>query len=450
MLASPANLIRMLLIGTPGSEFRLAAEMAREAGAEVLLIEDARSAIELLRQDGRDLVMIDVDLDVSGFLKQLRSERIAVPVIACGVHASAERAVAAIRAGALDYIPLPPQRDLIAAAIVTMCHRVALPIGEDAMLTRAVSYARAIAPSGAPILIAGETGTGKEVMARMIHDASGRVGRFVAVECSGVAEEVIESELFGHAAGAFSGAVAHRAGRLDEAAGGTVFLREIGALPPTVQARLAAELQEGMGRACSDGRNPQSRSRLIVSTSKDLASLVASGSFRADLLARLELLRIELPPLRARGEDIERLGVHFAARLAELNGLPLRKLSSDALQSLRLYDWPGNVRELEDVIHRAVLLAEGPLIESSALVLSDGDQINAAEAPTDRVEVGREVESLVGRSVADVERDLILQTLKRCGGNRTTASVILGISVRTMRNKLKSFIEAGIPISPAA
>lgn len=318
------------------------------------------------------------------------------------------------------------------------------------MLTRAVSYARAIAPSGAPILIAGETGTGKEVMARMIHDASGRVGRFVAVECSGVAEEVIESELFGHAAGAFSGAVAHRAGRLDEAAGGTVFLREIGALPPTVQARLAAELQEGMGRACSDGRNPQSRSRLIVSTSKDLASLVASGSFRADLLARLELLRIELPPLRARGEDIERLGVHFAARLAELNGLPLRKLSSDALQSLRLYDWPGNVRELEDVIHRAVLLAEGPLIESSALVLSDGDQINAAEAPTDRVEVGREVESLVGRSVADVERDLILQTLKRCGGNRTTASVILGISVRTMRNKLKSFIEAGIPISPAA
>lgn len=449
MPTQPVSLIHVVLVGTPGSEFHLAAGMAREAGAEVSLLADVSAALDMLREAAGDLVMIDVAMDVPRFLKQLRAERIAVPVLACGIHASAELAVAAIRAGALDYIPLPPQSELIAAAIVTMCQRVSSPVGEDPALTHALSYARAIAPSDAAILIAGEAGTGKQVTARMVHQASGRNGRFLVVECEGVAAEVIESELFGHDAGDFPGAVARRAGRIEEAAGGTVFLREIGALPPVVQARLAAALLTGTGRNAPLERNAPSFPRLIASTSGNLSAQVAAGTFRADLLARLDLLRIEIPPLRARGEDIERLASHFAENLAVLNDLPVRLLSREALERLRRHDWSGNVRELEDVIHRAVLLAGGPVIDKDALVLRDGSQIGAQEATSASSEVNREMESLVGRSVADVERDLILQTLKRCGGNRTSASTILGISVRTMRNKLKSFIEAGIAISPA-
>ena len=450
MTTQPANLIHLVLVGPSGSEFHLAAGMARETGAKVTLLAESSAALDMLRKAGGDLVMIDVTMDVPGFLKQLRAERIAVPVLACGIHASAELAVAAIRAGALDYIPLPPQSELIAAALMTMCQRVSSPIGEDPALTHALSYARAIAPSDAAILIAGEAGTGKQVTARMVHEASGREGRFVVVECEGVGAQVIESELFGHDAGAFPGAVARRAGRIEEAAGGTVFLREIGVLPPAIQARLAASLATATDRNSPVDGNTPSFTRLIASTSGDLAAQVAAGTFRADLLARLDLLRIEIPPLRARGADIERLANHFAERLAVLNCLPVRPLSRDALERLQQHDWSGNVRELEDVIHRAVLLAGGSVIDKDALVLRDGSRIGAAGAVSAASEANREMESLVGRSVADVERELILQTLKRCGGNRTSASTILGISVRTMRNKLKSFIEAGIAISPAA
>lgn len=449
MSPPPVDLIQLVLVGTPGSEFHLAADMARKAGAQVSLFAQPGAALDLLRETGGDLVMIDVTMDVPGFLKRLHAERIAVPVLACGIHASAELAVGAIRAGALDYIPLPPQRELIAAAILTMCRRVSSPVGRDPALIHALSYARAIAPSDAAILIAGEAGTGKQVTARMVHEASGRTGRFLVVECEGVAAQVIESELFGHDAGAFPGAVARRIGRIEEAAGGTVFLREIGALPPVAQARLAAVLMNDGARNSPVEGHLASSTRLIASTSGDLSAQVEAGSFRADLLARLDLLRIEIPPLRARGDDIERLAIHFAESLAVTNGLPVRPLSREALERLHQHGWSGNVRELEDVIHRAVLLAGGSVIDKEALVLPDGCRIGGAEAPSVGSATHREMASLVGRSVADVERELILQTLARCGGNRTSASTILGISVRTMRNKLKSFIEAGIAISPA-
>ncbi|MEW9854511.1 sigma-54-dependent transcriptional regulator [Novosphingobium sp. M1R2S20] len=450
MFARSSNLIRLTLVGTPQGEFRLAAEMAREAGAQVVMTDSLQAALEALRRHAGDLVMVDVTLDAPDFLRRLRAERIGVPVLACGIHAPAERAVAAIRAGALDYIPLPPDRELIAAAILNLGHRVSSPVGEDPVLKHAMSYAQAVAPSDAPVLIAGEAGTGKEVMARMIHEVSGRCERFVVVECAGVAAEVIESELFGHDAGAFVTAVAPRVGRLEEAGEGTVFLREIGALPAVTQARLVGILQDGIIRGRPGGGTAPLRARIIASSSRDLSAQVAAGTFRADLLARLGLLRIELPPLRARGDDIAMLAVHFAECLAGANGLEPRPLSAEALERLKCHDWPGNVRELEDVIHRAILLARGPVIESDALVLSDGLQIRPAEGAGETGSAELEIGSLVGRSVADVERELILQTLKRCGGNRTTASTILGISVRTMRNKLKSFIEAGITIAPAA
>jgi len=445
---SAGDTIRLLLVGAPGTEFRLAASMARDAGAEVVMADTIADAVALLRVGHAGLVMVDVELDVPALMAQLRAERFAVPVLACGIDAPAAKAVAAIRAGARDYVPLPPQADLIAAAITSVIPQPAVTmIGDDPALRRAADFGLAMAHSRAPVLISGENGTGKEVMARAIHAASGRSGRFLTVECSGVAADIVEAELFGHEAGAFPGAVARRLGRIEEAAEGTLFLRDVECLSAATQAKLVAALQEGVVRRLGGtGASPIS-ARLIASTRRDLDERVAAGSFRGDLLGRLALVRIALPPLRERTADVPLLVRHFTACVAAANGLPPLPFTNKSLALLAGYHWPCNVRELEDVVHRAMLLAHGAVIAPDSIVLTDGSRIAAPAAtdPADRMEV----EALVGRTVEEVERELILQTLERCHGNRTSASSILGISVRTMRNKLKTFIEAGIPVAPA-
>jgi len=438
-------LIRMLLVGAPDTAFRRAAEMAREAGAEVATADGTDDAMARLRANGSELVMIDVMSDIPAFMEKLRAERFAVPVLACGIQASAERAVAAIRAGARDYVPLPPQRELIAAAIASVSECRAAPIGEYAGLARATALARAVAPSTAPVMILGEPGTGKETMARLLHAESGRTDPLVVAECEGVACEILESELFGHEAGAFPGASARRAGGFEQARGGTLLLREVGALPGALQARLLRAIDEHRFTRVGGGESIGFQARLIVSTSHDLAARVAAGLFRADLFARLGLVRIELPPLRERGDDIALLARHFAARLAESDGLPFRPLDETALAAITRYSWPGNIRELEDAIHRAVLLGRGEEIAAADIVRADGTPL-PQEGPKEQETLL--VANLVGRTVDDVERELILHTLARCRGNRTSASNILGISVRTMRNKLRTFIEAGIPVAP--
>lgn len=427
---------RILLIGGDVAELRLAATMARELGAEVELAADFDQAMAILREQGTDLVMIEVTLDVARFVSQLRAERIVAPVLGCGVDAPAARAVAAVRAGAYDYVPLPPQKELIAAVLLSIGERRHQLVGEDPALKRVIDYASAFATSTVPMLFLGETGTGKELLARHVHARSGRPGRFVVAECLGVSAEVIESELFGHAAGAFVGAVAARAGRLVEAANGTLLLRNIDALPAVAQARLLAAV-DAQTPACA---------RLMATSSADLKARVGEGAFRADLLSRLGLVQVEMPPLRTRTGDVLRLADIFAAQLAAANGLPPRRFTTEALHMLAGYAWPGNIRELENVVHRAVLLAPDEAIGPEQIVLDDGSRIAPAQsAPESELQVV----GLVGHSVADVERELILQTLERCGGNRTSASTILGISVRTMRNKLRSFIDAGYPVSPA-
>ncbi|NIJ20821.1 DNA-binding NtrC family response regulator [Sphingomonas naasensis] len=437
----------MILVGAPGGEFRRAAELARDAGAAVAMADTPAQALDLLRAGGGDMVMIDVDTDIAGFMASIRAERFTLPVLACGIQASAERAVAAIRAGARDYVPLPPQRELIAAAIASVIERKApVRIGDHPALARAVSLATAVAPTAAPVLVTGEKGSGKEVLARTIHEASGRPNPMYVVECAGVAPDVLESELFGHEAGAFPGAVARRIGRLEKAAGGTIFLREVGSLAPATQARLAEALQEQRFTRIGGSEIVPFQARLIASTGTELEAAVNAGSFRADLLVRLGLVRVEVPPLRARGGDLVQLAQHFAERLAESDGVPARPFSEAALVLLSRYAWPGNIRELEDCTHRAVLLAQGPAIEPHDLVRSDGTRLLDLELAEPG---GLQIESLVGRTVEEVERELILHTLTRCHGNRTSASNILGISVRTMRNKLRTFIEAGIAVAPA-
>lgn len=437
--------VHLLLVGAPNSEFHLAAAMARESGADVALADCARDALQALRDRGCDLVMIDIEQDVAGFIGQLRSERIAVPILACGIDASADRAVAAIRAGARDYVPLPPQADLIAAAIMSVAQFGTRMVGADPALARATSLGLAMAHSSAPILLVGEPGSGKEILARTVHGASGRRGRFLVVDCAGGSDEILESELFGHEAGAFTGAVARRRGRIEEAADGTVFLRDVDALPAPIQARLLAMMQ-GHAAAHGAGDMGPSGARIIASTAADLDFLVANGGFNGNLLTRLGLLRIIVPPLRARAGDILPLARYFGERFALANDLPIRAFSEEAALLLEQHDWPGNVRELEDTVHRAVLLNREDRIAASAIVAADGCGLGAKRA----IPAGNAAVPFVARTVEDVERDLILRTLSHCRGNRTTASTILGISVRTMRNKLKTFMEAGIAVSPCS
>lgn len=439
--------VRLLLIGAPGSEFRLAARMARDAGAHVTMVDGPADALPVMRTRGAHLVLVDVEADVAGFLADLRAERILSPVIACGIDAPAERAVAAIRAGARDYLPLPPDRTLIAAVILTAAAevRVAL-IGEDPAFLRATSYAFAMAKARAPMVIGGERGSGKEAVARAIHQASGRSGRFVVVECAGVAADVLESEIFGHDAGAFDGAVARRLGAIERAAHGTVLFRDMDCLPAALQARLFEVLRDEALRRLGGSEAVPVTARFLTSSSVDLPRRVRDGQFRADLLTRLSLVQVVLPPLRDRPRDVAPLARHLAQRHAAANVLPDRPVTDSAIALLQGYGWPGNVAELDATLHRAVLLAKGETIEPDDLVSLDGTRLDSRAAGAPALEVG----DLVGRTVEEVERELILQTLERCHGNRTSASTILGISVRTMRNKLRTFIESGISVSPAA
>lgn len=425
--------IRLMIVGAASGPFGEAARMARGLGAEVTLAETGPAALSHLRDTGAGLVMIDVDSDVPAFMRALIAERFAVPVLACGIDAPAERAVAAIRAGARDYIPLPPDRALIAAAIAEIAEADFAPmVGEHPAWLRALEFARAMAPAHAPILITGERGTGKERVAHATHAASGRTG-FVTVECAGVAADVLESELFGHRAGAFEGALADRRGAFATAGGGTLFLRDIDRLPAPLQLQVLKAMQAA------------GAPNVIASTRRDLSELVEGGQFRSDLLARFALATVALPPLRARGGDIRLMAATFAARFAAMQGLPSPLIDPATETLLTSYEWPGNVAELQDAMHRAVLLSPDGYIGPEAIVLADGSRI-AAPAPGGDKPV---IASLVGQTVEEVERALILETLERCQGNRTSASQILGISVRTMRNKLKSFVEAGIAVVPA-
>ncbi len=440
--------VRMLMVGPPNGTFRQAAEMARTSGAIVTMADDAQAGLSRLREAGGDLVLMDVGLDVGAFIHRLNDERMATPVIACGVDAPAAQAVAAVRAGARDYLPLPPQQELIAAAIMSVAHRRLHMVGEDQALVSATKFALSVASSPAPILIRGELGVGKEVMARTIHAASGRNGFFVSVECQGIEPEVLASEIFGHEAGAFEGAVATRAGRLEEAQGGTIFLRGIGSLSPNLQAEIMTAIRDGQVRRLGGNTNIPFNARLIASTSRDLPQAVSKGQFRADLLARLSLAEVKLPALRERGDDVVDLAQHFAEQLAHTNDIPIREFSDEAIAIIRAYPWPGNIRELQETVHRAVLLSRSGPIAAPNLVHSDGSLLQDL-AETSRPNDDVEVSGLVGRKMEDVERALILRTLERQKGNRTSASDILGISVRTMRNKIKAYVDEGIDVIPA-
>lgn len=434
--------VRVILIATRRGTSCEVDALARKAGALVTQVDSEATAVEYLRRAEGDLVMMEADLDVPAFVARLRAERIAVPVIACGSGRADARVLPEGRDCADDYAPLPVQHEPITPANLSGQAAPWFIVAGCEAMKGVVQYGLSMAATTAPILIQGESGTGKELMARLIHAGSNRPGHFLTIECQGVAPEILELELFGRKPGDHS----QRPGRLGEASGGTIFLRGVEALTPALQARLHDALQTSA--ICGMGTHADARTaaRLITSANDITAALVERGQFRADLLARLSLAKINLPPLRERNADIDALSCCFAQRFAALYELPVRPYDDEAAAILHSYAWPGNVRELEETVHRATLLSRTPRIGADALVHANGARLDQAHCkPSDEILVDR----LVGHTVAEVERELILQTLESCGGNRTSASSVLGISVRTLRNKLKTFVQAGISVSPS-
>jgi two-component system response regulator FlrC len=444
--------MRVLIIGALGAELGQAARLALARGAKLSQADDVAAALETLRADGGiDLVLCDLRLDIAGLLAAMAQERIAAPVIACGVNADADAAVRAIRAGAREFLPLPPDAELIAALLASVSDEGSELIVADARMLATVRRAEQVAGADASVLITGESGTGKEVLARHIHRRSRRAGGpFVALNCAAIPEALLESELFGHEKGAFSGALARRVGKFEAADGGTLLLDEIGEMDLRLQAKLLRAIQEREIDRVGGARPVRVNVRILATTNRNLAEAAAQGRFREDLYFRLDVVSLRIPPLRERRGDIAPLAQAFARRFAGVNGLPVRLFTPAALQRLTAHAWRGNVRELENVVHRAVLLAAGDAIGADAIELSGESPAACASAPPSAASAGEGVAALVGRSMAEVERDLILQTLRHTAGNRTHAAVILGISIRALRNKLRDYAAEGVVVPPPA
>ncbi|KJS42766.1 MAG: ATPase AAA, partial [Rhodospirillaceae bacterium BRH_c57] len=362
----------------------------------------------------------------------------------------ARAAVAAIRAGAKEFVPLPPDPDLIAAVLEAVAYQDCAIIFGDPSMHKIMKMADQVAPAEASILIVGESGTGKELMARHIHNRSRRAGNmFIAVNCAAIPENLLESELFGHEKGSFTGAVARRIGKFEEADGGTLLLDEVSEMDVRLQAKLLRVLQEREVTRVGGNQPVKVNVRILATSNRILTEEVRKGTFREDLLFRLNVVTLPLPPLRERPADIETLANHFALKYAGLNGAPHRLVSPQTMALLKRHRWRGNVRELENTIHRAVLLANGDTIEPDAILLPDAEPGDGGATQSEGADgAAAGTGGLVGRTVADVERHLIIDTLRHTLGNRTHAATILGISIRTLRNKLKLYSDQGMPVPP--
>jgi DNA-binding NtrC family response regulator len=446
-----ANSSVMLVDDEPGMRTALRANFLRH-GWRVETASGVREAIRCLQGREFDLVVTDMRMPDGSGMEVMRAARKSSPstaVILLTAYGSVPDAVQAMRDGALDYVIKPvPFEQLQATAAQVMQRARQLPqvenegcaiVGRSPELLRALNRARAAASSDADVLIEAESGTGKELLARFIHDSSDRCGKpFVAVNCAAVPEALLESELFGHGRGAFTGAVASRPGKFELADGGTILLDEIGEMPLNLQPKLLRVLQEREFERLGEGRTVTVDIRVVATTNVSLAEMVERGQFRADLYYRLNVIPLSLPPLRERRDDIPVLAQHFAERFAgELQkGSP--RLREDFLDRLQSHHWPGNVRELANFMRRVIALSgtldlDGRCFDlefrTSASMTRSGLTLTPATPKA-------------GIPIRAVERQHLENTLAMTDGNRTHAAELLGISIRTLRNKIREY---GLP-----
>ena len=374
--------MRLLIVGTLKGQLTTATKIAMDRGASVTHAESIDQAMAVLRSGrGADLLMVEVAIDIRDLVGKLELEHIHVPIVACGIENNARAAVAAIHAGAKEYIPLPPDPELIAAVLAAVTDDTRELIYRDEAMAQVVKLAQQIATSDASVLITGESGTGKEVLARYVHTRSNRAKKpFICVNCAAIPEHLLESELFGHEKGSFTGAVARRIGKFEEATGGTLLLDEISEMDVRLQAKLLRAIQERVIDRVGGTRPVPVDIRIIATSNRNLAEAAREGKFREDLLFRLNVVNLKLPPLRERPADVIELAQFFVKKYADANGVPVRPLSAEARKTLALHRWPGNVRELENTIHRAVLLASGPEIGVDGILTPDGARLDQARS----------------------------------------------------------------------
>ncbi|MBE7454398.1 MAG: sigma-54-dependent Fis family transcriptional regulator [Kofleriaceae bacterium] len=429
----------------------------RRAGHEVTLADSAAAAMEALATAPIDIVVTDLrmpgELDGLGLLRAIRAAGLGPEVILVTAFATADTALAAMKDGAYDYLTKPFKVDEINAVIgramekrallaenaalrdqVAGRVRMAQLLGRSKPMQQVFDVITKIASARTSVLITGESGTGKELVARALHSEGSRAGgAFVAVNCGAIPDELMESELFGHVKGAFTGAVVDRSGLFRDADGGTLFLDEIGELSLGLQVKLLRALQERRVKPVGGPAELEVDVRVVAATNRELEAEVARGAFRQDLYYRLNVIELRLPPLRQRREDLPLLVDHFLRRFARDQGKALSALTPAAMKRLEAYDFPGNVRELENIIERAVTLAAGPIIDEADLPTLRPSAARPAAPAGDLPDDGVDLDRLL----ADYERAWIQQALERTGGVRKKAAQLLGISFRSMRYRLE-------------
>jgi DNA-binding NtrC family response regulator len=450
-----ATRARIVLADDEDAARRSLGEILTEDGYAVRLAADGEEALRLVAEDAPDILLTDLKmpgLDGMELLARVRAAYPDVAIVVMTAYGTIASAVKALRAGAEDYLTKPidveelehllqtvlGRRRLVAETLL-LKQRLDDKYGFDNIVGRAPTMLEVfrlveqVAPSQASILITGESGTGKELIAQAIHQHSPRRDApFVKVSCAALPETLLESELFGHERGSFTGAIARRPGRFEVAAGGTIFLDEIGDIPLGMQVKLLRFLQERQFERLGGNQTLTVDVRVIAATHRDLSERIRAGAFREDLYYRLNVIEIAMPPLRSRTQDIPLLADFFIRKYALGNGKTIEGLSPEALAGLMASPWPGNVRELEHAIERAVILARGPVLEAA---LFQALPAAAAPPPAHRGD-GLPVP---GSSMDQIERDVILRTMESVGGSVRRAAEILKISPRTIQYKLKRY-----------
>jgi two-component system, NtrC family, response regulator HydG len=425
------------------------AKLLRGEGFDVTAAEDGERALALLQETAPDVLVTDLHMPGLDGLQLLERAREAIPglvVILVTAFADVDTAVRAMQSGAEHYLTKPVQFDELVVVIDRALGRRRLEdeatelrsrlkdrlsfdniIGSSPAMQAVFDVIEQVARSKASVLITGESGTGKELAAQAIHQNSPRAREpFVKLHCAALAEAILESELFGHEKGSFTGALARREGRFKQADGGTLFLDEIGEISPAIQVKLLRFLQERTFERVGGNETVKVDVRIIAATNRDLQADVAAGKFREDLFYRLNVVNLEMPPLRARPSDVLALATHFLRRFAKENGKSVDGFADDALERIAAYRWPGNVRELENIMERAVVLCDGP-------------NLTAKHLPAGVGAATRSGLRIPGSTMDEVERHVILATLEACGGRTGQAAQMLDISIRKIQYKLHEY-----------
>jgi two-component system, NtrC family, response regulator PilR len=454
---------RILVVDDERSMRELLTILLTRDGYDVLVAEDGRAGIAILRKERVDVLITDIRMPEMSGVEVLREAKRIDPDITSIVmtaFASTDTAVEALRLGAADYVNKSPaaanelrmrvrkelerkrlqQENVLLKRALHSAHQFSNIIGSSAPMLAIFQLIETVAPTSSTVLISGESGTGKELVARAIHVNSPRKDRpFVALNCGAVSETLLDSELFGHMRGAFTGADVNKKGLIEVAEKGTIFLDEIGEMSPQVQVKLLRVLQERRFRRVGGTDEVEADIRIIAATNRDLSKMVAEGTFREDLFYRINVIPLRLPSLRERVEDIPLLAEHFASRFAQQMGKPIAGVSGAAMVCLQAYPWPGNIRELENAIERAVALERSPAILAESLPEAVRASSAVAVPPAAAAEAFPSEGFDLEQHVQHIEREYIAEALRRAGGVKVKAADLLGMSFRSFRYYMKKY-----------